>query len=91
MTNPYTPAENGVAERHIGMIKALRDAMLTDAKVQFKYWAEATKMAAYILNRTWSSVIHNTPYFLMFKKQPMLKHLRIFGSKANVLVTPPNR
>ena len=51
-TVPYHPASNGVAECAIGVLTAAAHAMLHDAGLPEKLWAEAFSIATYLRNRT---------------------------------------
>ncbi|KMQ90788.1 cysteine-rich rlk receptor-like protein kinase 8 protein [Lasius niger] len=56
---PYTPEQNGVAERANRTIVERAKCMLFDAGLEKPYWAEAVNMAVYIINRSASSVLNN--------------------------------
>jgi hypothetical protein len=44
-------------------------------------WAEGTECAAYVINRVLLSPINiKSPYELIFKEKPSVKHLKVFGS-----------
>lgn len=80
---PYTPEQNGAAERlNRTLVERVR-AMLLEANLAFKLWAEAVLTANYIRNR--SPVKHceaKTPWELVFAKRPDVSHLRVFGAVA---------
>ena len=48
---PYTPQQNGVAERKNKSLKEMATCMMEAKTLPPKYWAEAIKCAAYIQNR----------------------------------------
>jgi len=48
----YHPASNGVAERAIGVLAAAAHAMLHDAGLPEKLWAETFSTVTYLRNRT---------------------------------------
>jgi len=52
MTVLYHPALNGVAKRAIGVLTVAAHAMLHDAGLPEKLWAEAFSTATYLCNRT---------------------------------------
>ena len=54
-TAPYTPEQNGVAERFNRTLMERVRAMLLDAKLDKELWAEAAVTANYIKNRSPSS------------------------------------
>lgn len=83
LTVPYTPEQNGSAEREMRTIVESARTMLHSKKLPIKLWAEAVNTAVYILNRNGSSSIKGmSPYELWFGKQPDIDHFKIFGSKV---------
>ncbi|PKU75779.1 Retrovirus-related Pol polyprotein from transposon TNT 1-94 [Dendrobium catenatum] len=68
---PYTPEQNGVAERkHRHIIKTTRSLLLT-ASVPYKHWPEAALTATYLINRMPSPNTHNiSPFELLYHKAP---------------------
>lgn len=50
-TVPYSPQQNGVAERKNRSLTEMAKCMLLDANMENKYWAEAVNTANYIQNR----------------------------------------
>ncbi|MCO5569407.1 hypothetical protein L7F22_023119 [Adiantum nelumboides] len=80
VTVPYTPQQNGVAERKNGTLVAAARAMMLTANLPKLYWEEAVATSCYLQNRTPHSIDpHNTPYHHWFGRQPNLQHLRVFG------------
>ncbi|XP_046977607.1 uncharacterized protein LOC124543428 [Vanessa cardui] len=91
-STPYTPEQNGVAERMNRTLVERAKCMLFEAKLQKSFWAEAVATAAYIINRSPSRVLaETTPYEKWTGKKPNISHLKIFGSKAMVHVPKQNR
>lgn len=89
---PYTPQQNGRSERQLRTIVESARAMLLNKKVSQELWTEAVSTAVYILNRSASSQVTNmTPYERWFGRKPDLKHFRIFGSTAYMLIPPQFR
>ncbi|PKU80445.1 Retrovirus-related Pol polyprotein from transposon TNT 1-94 [Dendrobium catenatum] len=89
---PYTPEQNGLAERkHRHIIETTRALLLT-ASLPHSYWAEAVTTAVYLINRLPSLTIHNqTPLELMYNRKPEYKELRIFGCKCYPLSPSQHR
>lgn len=87
-TAPYTPQQNGRAERDNRTIVECARTMLQAKKLPKSLWAEAVNTAVYTLNRTGHSRVgeSKTPYELWTGKKPDLSHVRIFGSEAFVHV-----
>ncbi len=86
-TAPYTPEQNGVAERFNRTLMEKVRPMLFDAKLDFSYWAQAAITATYAKNRSPSS--HHpsqTPWELFHGSKPDVSGMRVFGAKAYVHV-----
>lgn len=91
-STPYTPEQNGLAERMNRTLVERAKCMLFEAKLQKSFWAEAVATAAYVINRSPSRVLAEvTPYEKWTGKKPNISHLKIFGSKAMVHVPKQNR
>lgn len=92
LTVPYTPEQNGVAERANRTIIEKVRCMLNDASLSLNYWAEAANTAVYIKNRTPTRAVRNkTPEEAWTNKPVNLCHLKIFGSRAFVHVNKSKR
>lgn len=88
MSNPYCPAQNGIAERTNRTIVELARAMLISSKLPKSLWAEAVNCAVYILNKTHSNgESEKIPEQIMFGKKPAYNHLKSFGDKCFILDT----
>lgn len=82
-TVPYSPEQNGSAEREMRTIVEAARTMIHAKNLPIKLWAEATNTAVYLLNRTGTSSVKGiTPYELWFSKEPEINHLKVFGSKV---------
>lgn len=91
-TNPYTPEQNGLAERMNRTIVEKAKCMLADAKLAVKFWAEAVNTSVYLINRSISAgLVNKTPEEVWSGNKPNLSNLRIFGSEAMVLVPKQKR
>ena len=51
-TIPYTPQQNGVAERMNRTIISKARCMLSNARMSKRFWAEAASTACYLINRS---------------------------------------
>eukprot|EP00253_Pinus_taeda_P011894 PITA_11894 len=58
-TVPYTPQQNGVAERKNRTFKEMANCMLQSKELSLNYWAEAISCENYILNRTPTKALKN--------------------------------
>lgn len=86
-TAPYTPQQNGRAERELRTIVESARSMLYGRDLPLILWAEAVNCAVYLLNRTPSSQTPNkSPYEIWTGEKPNLKHIRVFGSYGYVHV-----
>lgn len=83
-TAPYTPVQNGKAERANRTIMECARTMLRAKDLPKNLWAEAVSTAVYVLNRTIHSSGKNlkTPFEMWTGRKPDLEHVRIFGSTA---------
>jgi hypothetical protein len=91
-TTPYTPQQNGVAERmNITLMEKAR-SMLSGVRLGQELWAEAVSTACYLVNRSPSSALDDTtPHEVWSGKKPSLQHLRVFGFDAYVHVPKETR
>ncbi|GJY20268.1 zinc finger, CCHC-type containing protein [Tanacetum coccineum] len=88
-TAPYTPQQNGVAERKNRTLKEMVNSMLSYSGLSEGFWGEAMLTACYILNRTPNKNSKQTPYEIWTKKVPNLTYLRVWGCRAVVRLTEP--
>jgi transposase InsO family protein len=90
-STPYSPEQNGVAERLNRTVMAKVRAILVDSGLPHTLWAYFAHMAAYLTNRSPSSALNGmTPYQKLRGVAPDLSHLRIPGCKAYVHI-PRNK
>ncbi|GKA87334.1 zinc finger, CCHC-type containing protein [Tanacetum coccineum] len=83
-TAPYTPRQNGVAERKNRDLKEMVNSMLSYSGLSEGFWEEAMLTACYLLNRVPNKSNKTTPYELWYKKQPNLSFLLVWGCRAVV-------
>ncbi|PKU84943.1 Retrovirus-related Pol polyprotein from transposon TNT 1-94 [Dendrobium catenatum] len=79
-TCPYTPSQNGTAERkHRHLLETTR-SLLIEAKLPQSLWTEALTTAAYLINRLPTKSLHNhSPYHILYHQPAKYNHLKIFG------------
>src|SRR6267154_510748 len=88
MTSPYSPSQNGVAERMNRTLVELARAMLTSSKLPEFLWEPAVAHATYLRNHAYMTAVKNqTPYQGWFDKKPNVSHLREFGAPVWILHT----
>ena len=79
---PYSPHQNGTAERAWRSIFEMTRCLLLDAELPKTLWTYALKTAAYIRNRCFNNRTRLTPYEAFTSKKPDLSHMYTFGSKC---------
>ena len=80
---PYTPQQNGVAERKNRSLKEMATCMMEAKTLPPKYWAEAINCATYIQNRVPHKQLDGMTLFEAWSgHKPDVTHFRIFGSRA---------
>ncbi|GMF35814.1 unnamed protein product [Phytophthora fragariaefolia] len=88
---PYSPQQNGVAERMNRTIMEKARNMLYYKGVSTGWWAEAVSTAVYLINRSSNAHADATPYELGFKVKPRMDHLRVFGSQGHAHIDDVKR
>ncbi|KAI5318095.1 hypothetical protein L3X38_037803 [Prunus dulcis] len=88
---PYTPQQNGLAERKNRHLIETTLALLTTAGLSLPFWFYAVTHAAFLINRMPSRVLNMlSPYYKLFGGHPDLLSLKIFGSAVYPLLRPYN-
>ena len=79
-STPYTPQQNGVAERvNRTLLNSVR-AMLHDSRLDASFWDEALGTAVYVHNRVPTRALGGiTPHRAWTGKKPRIGHIRAFG------------
>lgn len=90
---PYTPEQNGTAEReNRTVVEAARSMLFSRSDLPQYLWAEAINCATHVLNRTGPSKVENkTPYELWFGKKANVDYLKIFGTDCFVHIPKEKR
>jgi len=82
-TTPYTPQQNGVAERKNKTLVVCARSMLKCKNLTNVFWVEAINTTMYLKNRSPTrSLDYKTPFEVLFGFKPAVSHLRVFGCKA---------
>ncbi|MCO5609397.1 hypothetical protein L7F22_063623 [Adiantum nelumboides] len=82
-TMPYTPQQNGVAERKNKSLMEMARCMLKAKSLPHKLWMEAVACAAHVLNRCPTRALKTiTPYESWYDRKPSVSYLRVFGCLA---------
>jgi hypothetical protein len=82
-TIPYTPQQNGVAERKNRTLKEMANCMIQSKVLSLKYWVEEINCENYIVNRTPTKALKKMTLEEAWTKiKPNVSHIRVFGSIA---------
>jgi hypothetical protein len=84
MTVPYTPQQNGKAERLNRTLLERARSMLAESGLPRSLWGEAIRTANYLRNRAPVKGKPLTPWELFVGRKPDVSHLRVWGAKAFV-------
>ncbi|GJV27675.1 retrovirus-related pol polyprotein from transposon TNT 1-94 [Tanacetum coccineum] len=80
---PYTPQQNGRAERKHRHIVETGLAMLFNAHVPASYWVDAFTTATFIINRLPTPLLKNkSPFELLFNQHPQYDNFRTYGCQV---------
>jgi len=79
---PYSPHQNGTAERHCRTLFEMGRCLLIQARVAKEFWPYAVMAAAYTRNRCYNNRLKQTPYFALTGRRPNLSNMRVFGSEC---------
>ncbi|KAL1204528.1 Retrovirus-related Pol polyprotein from transposon TNT 1-94 [Cardamine amara subsp. amara] len=89
---PYTPQQNGVAERKNRHLMEVARSMMFHKNMPRRFWGDAVMTACYLINRTPTKVLNDiSPYEVLNKTKPHINHLRVFGCVCFVLVPGDQR
>ena len=77
---PYSPHQNGTAERGWRTLFEMARCLLIDAKLPKELWTYAVMTAAYIRNRCYNSRIEQTPFYLFTGRKPNVSNMHVFGT-----------
>lgn len=80
---PYTPEQNGIAERKHQHITETAIALLSQSSMPVSFWFEAISTAVFLINRLLSlSFGHKSPFELLFHNVPDYSFLKVFGCQC---------
>jgi hypothetical protein len=91
-SNIEHPWENGMAERSFQTLFALARSMLKHADLPDRLWGKALLHSVYLSNRSPSTALSGiAPLQFRTKEVIDLKHMRVFGSPAQIFLRPTVR
>ena len=79
---PYSPHQNGTAERQWRTIFEMGRCMLLDKKLPKELWPYAVHTAIYTRNRCLNSRVNRTPFEALTGRRPNISNMRIFGCEC---------
>ena len=85
-TVPYTPEQNGSAEREMRTIMEAARSMIHSENLGYKFWAEAVNTATGT-----STVQGKTPFELWFNSKPDIQYFRVFGTEVFIHIPDQKR
>ncbi|GJX41931.1 retrovirus-related pol polyprotein from transposon TNT 1-94, partial [Tanacetum coccineum] len=89
-TTPYTPQQNGVAERKNRVSQDMINAMLVSANLPKNLWGEALLIACHVSNRIIAKKLKVSPYEIWKGRKPNISYFRVWGCLAYHKVPLPN-
>ncbi|CAM8993843.1 unnamed protein product [Rhodiola kirilowii] len=82
---PYTPQQNGLAERKNRHILEVARALMFEAGLPKHFWGDSVLTATHIINRLPTPVLKGkSPWEMLFGEKPHVDHLRVFGCSCFV-------
>ncbi|CAI7832226.1 unnamed protein product, partial [Closterium sp. NIES-53] len=93
LTCPYTPEQNGMAEREMRSIVEAVRTMLLHMGVQHHWWHLALAQAVWVRNRVEHASLPSgvTPYELAFRRKPDVSMVRVWGCMLQYMVPQSQR
>jgi hypothetical protein len=90
LTSPYTPHQNGIAERSNRTLFELVHAILVHSQCPMTLWSCALRYVVYVINFLPNAALSlkSTPFIEVHKRIPDISHLRVFG--CDMYVTIPD-
>jgi hypothetical protein len=88
---PYTPQQNGLAERKNRTLVNILNVMILSVRLPFNLWGEALLTACHVHNRVLSKKIHSSPYELWNGRKPNLNYFKVWGCITYLRIPDPKR
>ncbi|KAJ9566879.1 hypothetical protein OSB04_002845 [Centaurea solstitialis] len=90
-TSPFTPQQNGLAERKNRTFVEMVNCMLNQSGLPTNLWGEALLTACHIHNRITSRVIPTSPYESWKGRKPKIDYMKVWGCVAYYRTPDPKR
>ncbi|KAM1411401.1 hypothetical protein COP1_024098 [Malus domestica] len=88
---PYTPQQNGLAERKHRHVIETTITLLQHASLPSEFWSFGCQTAVYLINRMPTTILQNkSPFEALYGKLPIISHLKIFGCSCFPFLSPYN-
>lgn len=88
---PGTPQQNGVTESWNCTLMDMVRSMVSNSSLPLSLWMQVLKTDAYLLKWVPTKAIPKTPYELWIGRKPNLRHLHIWGYRAEVKLYNPHK
>ncbi|CAI7890883.1 unnamed protein product [Closterium sp. NIES-53] len=90
---PYTPQQNGIAERFNRTLQEIARSLLLHMKLDDAWWGEAVNHAVHLKNRRPTIALPSgiTPFEAWHGKKPDVSMLRVFGCMAQYRIPDEKR
>jgi hypothetical protein len=89
ITCPYTPQQNGIAERKNRHLVETSISLMTTAGLPKYLWFHSVAHACYLINRMPCRTLGmSSPYELLFHKPPDVSQFKVFGSACYPFLRP---
>ena len=79
-TSPYSPHQNGTAERNWRTLFDMARCMLLESQLAKELWPYAVQTAAVVRNRCFNNRTRETPYFMLRGRRPNVSRMQKFGT-----------
>lgn len=79
---PYSPHQNGTAERNWRTLFDMARCMLIESRLPKILWTYAVQTAAVVRNRCFNKRTKQTAYFMLTGRQPNISRMQKFGSEC---------
>ena len=91
LTCPYTPQQNGVAERKHRHLVQCTLALLSQSGLSLSYWSYALATATHLINKLPTPLLNmSSPWEQLHNVKPTFSYLKTFGCKCFPLLNPYN-